>query len=193
MRIGLFFGSFNPPHIGHTVIASMMREAMKADEVWMVVSPQNPFKEQKDLLEENKRLDLVNLALDGLNRIRSSNVEFEMERPSYTIDTMRHLSKKHPEHDFFLIMGSDNILHIDKWKDYEELLSSYPIAVYPRKGYKVKKSFKATLPESVTFIKCPIIDLSSTEVRKRIQGEQEYAMFLRKLVAEEIGKQDYFR
>jgi nicotinate-nucleotide adenylyltransferase len=192
MRIGLFFGSFNPPHIGHTVIASFMREAMEADEVWMVVSPQNPFKTKAGLLDETKRIQLVDLALEGLSNIKSSSVEFSLERPSYTVDTMKHLTATHPEHDFFLIMGSDNILHIEKWKDYKHLLSTYDIAVYPREGYELSEALKDNLPDTVKFIDCPIVELSSTRVRKRIKEKKDYAMLLRKAVAERIEEEGYY-
>lgn len=174
---------------------------MDADEVWMVVSPQNPFKEQKGLLDEDKRLKLVELAIVGLDGLKASNVEFEMERPSYTIDTMRVLEEQYPNDEFFIIMGSDNIIHIDKWKEWEELVSRFEIAVYPRKGYEFEDSkvksqesgmMNLKLPDTVRMIDCPIIELSSTEVRKRIREGSAFKMLISPLVSDKIKNKGYY-
>ena len=183
MRIGLFFGSFNPPHVGHTVIAEYALHAMDADEVWMVVSPQNPFKELRDLLPEEDRLELVQLAIQGFERIKASDVEFDMPRPSYTIDTIDRLKQAHPETEFFLILGSDNIPGLPGWKEYDRLLEECPIAVYPRKGHEFKESGDSG---SIQSIDAPLIELSSTYIRDALSSEKPCQAMMRDSVYQHI-------
>ncbi|NNC83128.1 MAG: nicotinate (nicotinamide) nucleotide adenylyltransferase, partial [Flavobacteriales bacterium] len=150
MRVGLYFGSFNPPHIGHTVIAEFMLQEMDADEVWLVISPQNPFKQQDDLLDESKRLSLVKRALDGHSRIMPCTFEFDLPRPSYTIDTMREMTAKHTKEEFFLVMGSDNLIGIEGWKEYKALITEHELAVYPRPGYALEEGYIERLGGRIT-------------------------------------------
>ncbi len=131
MHIGLFFGSYNPIHIGHMAIANYMICYTEMQEIWMVVSPQNPLKNKNQLLNQNNRLLLVNLAIDDFPRIKSSSIEFNLSQPSYTINTLAHLSEKYPQHQFSLIMGQDNLQNFNKWKNFETILKQFHIYVYP--------------------------------------------------------------
>ena len=129
-RIGLYFGSFNPVHIGHLIIAESILGQQLLDKVWMVVSPLNPFKKKKGLLDHNNRLELIKRAVKGNEAIKGSNIEFDMPMPSYTIDTLKVLATKYPKHQFSLIMGADNLEHLDKWKASKEIINHYKIYVY---------------------------------------------------------------
>ena len=130
MRIGLFFGSFNPIHTGHLIIANHFAENTDLHQVWFIVSPQNPFKEKSSLLDEKHRLYMVNLAVENNYKLQASNIEFHLPQPSYTINTLTHLKEKHPEHEFILLMGSDNLPSLHKWKNIELILRDHPIYVY---------------------------------------------------------------
>ncbi len=131
-KIGLFFGSFNPIHIGHLILANYILEHSDLEELWFVVSPQNPFKDKKSLLKDNNRLDMVQLALKNYPKMRASNVEFSLPKPSYTIDTLTYLHEKFPDVSFSLIMGEDNLKGLPKWKNSEVLIQNHQIIVYPR-------------------------------------------------------------
>src|SRR5688500_10385278 len=137
MRIGLYFGSFNPIHTGHCIIASYICDNTGIDQVWFVVSPQNPFKSSSNLLNEYHRLHMVNLAIDGDNRLMASDIEFKLPRPSYTIDTLTYLQEKYPANDFSLIIGSDSLQNLHKWKNGDLIMSNYKVDVYPRPGFEV--------------------------------------------------------
>src|ERR1700741_1258225 len=134
MRIGLFFGSFNPIHVGHMVLANYMAAFTDLEQVWFVVSPHNPLKEKASLLHQNQRLHMVNLAIGDHNKLKSSNIEFGLSQPSYTVNTLAHLKEKYPQHTFSLIMGEDNLQSFTKWKNYEEILNNHRIYVYPRQN-----------------------------------------------------------
>lgn len=162
-NIGLFFGSFNPIHIGHLIIANYIVEHVALDEVWFVVSPHNPFKEKKSLANMYDRLEMVNLALDKSEKLRASDIEFSLPQPSYTVDTLVHLREKHPDYGFKLIMGQDNLNGLQKWKNAEILLRDYGIIVYPRLGCD---SGELTKHPSVTITDTPQIEISSTFIRR---------------------------
>ena len=164
-RIGLFFGSFNPIHVGHLIIASQVVEQTDRDEVWFVVSPQNPFKRKDSLLDQRQRLHLVRLAIGDDDRLRASDVEFGLPVPSYTVDTLAHLGERHPAHDFALIMGSDNLQSLPKWKNAPVLLDRYRLLVYPRPGFD-----GGALREhpSVQWLDLPLLQVSATFVRRAI-------------------------
>src|SRR5690606_4046198 len=134
MNIGLFFGSFNPIHIGHLIIANTVAELKGIDQVWFVVSPLNPFKSSKSLLHEFDRLDMVELAIEDNFDMRASNVEFDMPKPSYTVDTLTYLAEKYPQHHFRLIIGEDNLEKFHKWKNYKKIIELFGLEVYPRPG-----------------------------------------------------------
>ena len=175
MNVGLLFGSFNPLHIGHLIIAEYM--CQYHDEIWIVLSPQNPFKKSEDLLDEKIRLKLIELALDGKDKIKVSTVEFNLPKPSYTVNTLKHLHEAHPNTNFSIIMGSDNILGIHNWRESEYILDQN-IFVYPRAGYKVKTSYSKTLPDNVQFTKAPIIELSSTYIRKQLATDNPNVQYM---------------
>ncbi len=167
-KIGLFFGSFNPIHIGHLILANYILEHSDMHELWFVVSPQNPFKDKKSLLKDHNRLDMVQLAIKNYPKMRASNVEFSLPTPSYTIDTLTYLQEKHPDYSFSLIMGEDNLKSLHKWKNYELLLKNYQIIVYPRILGEEKKS-DYLQHENIHQIDAPIIELSATEIRNMIK------------------------
>ena len=159
MKIGLLFGSFNPVHIGHLIIANYMANYTTLDKVWLVVSPQNPLKKYNDLINTYDRLEMAKLATDESNKLEVSDVELRLPQPSYTIDTLTHLKEKYPQHEFALIMGSDNLVSLPKWKNYKLILRDYQVFVYPRPGYE--NTDLATHP-SVTITMTPLMELSAT-------------------------------
>src|SRR5674476_710734 len=157
IKTGLYFGSFNPIHIGHMAIANYMVEYTDIDQLWFVVSPQNPLKKKKSLLDDYQRLELVNRAIGDDLRFRASKVEFNLPKPSYTIDTLAYLSEKYPTHQFYILMGSDNLDSIQKWKNAEVLLENYNIIVYPRPGFNPEK---ASQYPRVQVADAPLMDIS---------------------------------
>ena len=175
MKIGLFFGSFNPIHIGHLIIANYMANYTELDKVWLVVSPQNPFKKYGDLVNTYDRLEMAKLATDNSDSIKVSDVELKLPQPSYTIDTLTHLKEKYPQHEFALIMGSDNLVSLPKWKNYKLILRDYQIFVYPRPGYE--NTELATHP-SVTITMTPLMELSATFIRKSLAEKKNVQYFV---------------
>jgi len=168
-KIGLFFGSFNPIHIGHLILANYILENSDMDELWFVVSPQNPFKEKKSLLKDHNRLDMVQLAVKNYPKMRASNVEFSLPQPSYTTDTLTYLHEKYPDHSFSLIMGEDNLGSLHKWKNFENLIKNHHIIVYPRMFEGEKKDPEYLQHENISLIEAPVIELSATEIRNMIK------------------------
>ncbi len=168
-KIGLFFGSFNPIHIGHLILANYILEHSDMDELWFVVSPQNPFKEKKSLLKDHNRLDMVQLAVKNYPKMRASNVEFSLPQPSYTIDTLTYLHEKYPDYSFSLIMGEDNLQNLHKWKNADILVKNHHIIVYPRVYEGYKKDSDHFQHENISLIKAPVIELSATEIRNMIK------------------------
>lgn len=190
VEIGLFFGSFNPIHIGHLVLANYMLEFTPLEEIWFVVSPQNPFKEKNSLLDQNQRLYLVNLAIEDHPRMRSSNIEFALPQPSYTIHTLVHLHEKYPQHHFSLLLGQDNLKNFSKWKNYEEILKKYKLYVYPRPGSEPSEFDRHP---SVIFTDAPVIDISSTFIRKGLKEKKNLRFFLPQKVWEELESSDTYK
>jgi nicotinate-nucleotide adenylyltransferase len=148
VKIGLYFGSFNPIHIGHLIIASHVADHTEMQQVWFVVSPQNPLKPSSVLLNEYHRLHLVHLAIEDDLRLKASEVEFKLPRPSYTIDTLTYLQEKYPQHEFSVIMGSDSFQNLPRWKNFEQLVKNYAFIIYNRPGFEVKDNFSAKLTVS---------------------------------------------
>jgi len=175
MKIGLFFGSFNPIHIGHLIIANYMANHTELDKVWLVVSPQNPFKKYGDLVNTYDRLEMAKLATDNSSSITVSDVELKLPQPSYTIDTLAHLKEKYPEHEFAIIMGSDNLASLHKWKNYKLILRDYRIYVYPRPGYE--NADLASDP-AVTITMTPLMELSATFIRKSLAEGKNIQYFV---------------
>jgi nicotinate-nucleotide adenylyltransferase len=165
MKIGLFFGSFNPIHIGHLIIANHLATTTDLERVWLVVSPHNPLKPRATLARDHDRLHLVRLAVGDNPKLEASNVEFSLPKPSYTVDTLAHLRERYPQHEFALIMGGDNISTIDQWKNYEYLLANYDIFVYARPGYDLG-AFAAS--PRVRVCEAPMLDISATYIRQCI-------------------------
>jgi nicotinate-nucleotide adenylyltransferase len=183
-KTGLFFGSFNPVHIGHMIIANYMVTRTELEEVWLVVSPQNPFKKAGSLARDHDRLALVKLAIGDTPGLRASNVEFDLPKPSYTIDTLAVLRDKHPHREFSLIMGGDNLSTLPKWKNAEILLRDYDIHVYNRPGYPAGEL--ADHPR-VTLHDAPLMHLSATYIRQSIKGGYGVKYLVPDAVAEELG------
>lgn len=187
MKIGLFFGSFNPVHIGHLIIANVMQDRTDLDEIWFVVSPQNPFKKQKSLLHEFDRLKMVELAIADHFYFRASDVEFHMPRPSYTIDTLTYLSEKHPNHQFRLIVGSDNLTHFNKWKNFEVILEHYGLYVYPRPG-----ELQDLKHPNIRYVEAPLMDISATFIRDSIKKGHSVKYLLPQSVEDYIRDKKLF-
>ncbi len=196
MKTGLFFGSFNPIHIGHTAIANYLLEYTDMQQVWFVVSPQNPLKEHASLLPEYHRLELVNLAIDEDPRFRASDIEFHMPKPSYTIDTLAYLSEKYPRRAFVLIMGADNLVTLHKWKNFGQLVREREMVVYPRKGYDPDNrhpSLEKLLPEAhITVTQAPLIEISSSFLRQAIRQGKDMRFFFREPVWQYIRDMHFY-
>lgn len=189
MNIGLYFGSFNPIHIGHLIIANHILNHTKLDRVWFVVSPHNPLKESSSLLNENHRLQLVRLAIENEPKFKASNIEFGLPRPSYTIDTLTHLTEKYPEHTFSILMGSDSFCNIKKWKNYEILLKQYGIILYKRPGFEPDLSLSSQLE----VLQAPLLDISSTYIRGLIQQKKSIRYLVTDEVREDIKANGYYK
>ena len=190
MKIGLFFGSFNPIHIGHLAIANYMVEFTDLDQVWFVVSPHNPLKKKSTLLDDYSRLELVESAILDDDRFRVSNIEFSLPQPSYTVDTLVHLKETYPNHDFSLIMGGDNLKGIQKWKNSDILLKDYNLYVYPRPGSNLE-SWKDT--KNINITQSPFFDISATFIRKGIKDRKNMSHFLPPQVWKKIDQLGYYQ
>lgn len=176
MKIGLYFGSFNPVHIGHLAIANYMLEFSDLQKIWFVVSPQNPFKKKASLLADYHRYEMLQLAIDDYSDYKVCDIEFKMPQPSYTIDTLIYLDEKYPKHDFSLIMGEDNLESFEKWKNYEQILLNFSIYVLPRPDYKGEKFLKH---KNINFLEAPFLfELSSSFIRAGIKAGKEMQFFM---------------
>lgn len=191
MKIGLFFGSFNPIHIGHLVIADVMADQTDLEQVWFVVSPLNPFKSSSSLLHEFDRLKMVELAIEDNYKFKASDVEFNMPRPSYTADTLAYLSDKHPQHEFKLIIGEDNLVHFHKWKNHEAVLENFGLYVYPRPQVDKKKIKVAH--ENIHYIDSPMLDISATFIRNSIRNEHSVQYLLPSAVVDYIRFKKFYQ
>ncbi len=190
MKIGLFFGSFNPVHNGHLMLANYMVQTTDLNKVWFVVSPHNPLKDKKTLLGEYDRLNLINLAIENNPKLKASDIEFKLPQPSYTIDTLSYLKDKFPKHEFTLIMGSDNLTTLHKWKNYQQLIEQYPIIVYQRRGFT-----KNPFPEvkTIQHIDFPFIDISSTFIREQIKKGISIRYFMPDVVWQYIEEMKFYK
>ncbi len=188
MKIGLYFGSFNPIHIGHMIIANHVLSHCKIDRLWFVVSPHNPLKETSSLLNENHRLHLVRLAIENESKFKASNIEFSLPRPSYTIDTISYLSDKYPQHEFSIVMGSDSFFNIKKWKNYKELLKQCKIIIYKRPGFEPDLS----LSKNIELVNAPLLDISSTYIRNLIKEKKTIRYLVKDEVMEDILANGYY-
>lgn len=170
MKVGLFFGSFNPVHVGHMVIANYMAEFTDLDKIWFVVSPHNPFKKKSTLLHDHHRLELVRLAIGDSIKLQASDIEFKLPQPSYTINTLAYLLDKYPKNEFSLIMGSDNLEGLHKWKNAEDILKNHNIYVYPRPA---SDGGALKLHSNVKWTEAPLMELSSTFLREAIKNKRD--------------------
>jgi nicotinate-nucleotide adenylyltransferase len=190
VKIGLYFGSFNPIHIGHLVIANYFAEFTDLNQIWFVVSPHNPLKSKSSLLDDYHRLELVNLAIDEYSKFRVSNIEFHLSQPNYTVSTLAHLHEKYPDYEFVLIMGADNLESIEKWKNFEYLLNNYQIYVYPRTGADGGPLKNHT---SVHWVNAPIMEISATMIRKSIAEGKDVRYFLPEKSYDLIQKMNFYK
>ena len=190
MKIGLFFGSFNPIHVGHLIIGNTMAQTTDLDEVWYVVSPQNPFKKNQSLLHEFDRLDMVTAAINDNPKLRVSDIEFNLPKPSYTIDTLSYLSDKYPHHTFALIIGEDNLAQFKNWKNYEQILAQYALYVYPRPN---AADSDIRQHPSVRIVDAPLLEISATYIRGLIKQEKSIHYLVSKEVEELILSRKYFQ
>ena len=189
MKIGLFFGSFNPVHIGHMVIANYMLEFTALEQLWFVISPQNPLKKKSSLLEDHKRRTLLGIAVEKDDRFRVCDIEFKMPKPSYTIDTLTYLKELHPRNEFILIMGSDGLRTFRKWKNYRIIEENYTRYVYPRPGYPVN----AEDYPNIKIIDAPQMEISSTFIRKALRSKKDIRHFLPPGVFDYINEMHYYK
>lgn len=189
MKIGLYFGSFNPVHTGHLIIANHILNETDIQRIWFVVSPQNPFKHSSTLLNEYDRLHLVQIAVEDDDRLRASNIEFSLPKPSYTAHTLSHLTDKHPSYQFTIIMGSDSLQNLGNWKNSETIIANYPILVYQRPNFKVEKQHRA----NVTFLDAPLLDISATYIRENLQQGKSIKYLVPEPVEKEIDKSSFYK
>lgn len=175
MKIGLFFGSFNPIHIGHLAIANYMAEYTGLEQIWFVVSPQNPFKNKSSLLADYHRLELVNRAIERYPNFKSSKIEFGMPQPSFTIDTLTYLKEKNPTHQFSLIVGSDNLKSFSKWKNHELILKNHDLFIYPRPDFR---SEDINLNGNINIVDAPLMEISSSYIREAIKEKKDIPYFM---------------
>src|SRR5690606_4404572 len=190
-QIGLFFGSFNPIHTGHLIIANYMANYTALDEVWLVVTPHNPLKKKDSLINQYDRLEMVNLAIEKTENIRSCTIELYLPQPSYTIDTLAHLREKYPEKAFTLIMGSDNLVSLHKWKNHEIILRDHHILVYPRPDYLPPADLAAH--PSVTVTDTPLMEFSSTFIRNAVKAGKNIRYFVPDTVMAFIESKGLYR
>ncbi|NBV11252.1 MAG: nicotinate-nucleotide adenylyltransferase [Chitinophagia bacterium] len=189
MKIGLFFGSFNPIHHGHLMVASFIANHTDLKQVWLVVSPQNPHKTQSSLLNEYDRLHLAQLAIEDDTQIKVSDIEFKLPKPSYTIDTLTYLQEKYPQHQFYVIMGSDSFQNLPKWKNFEALIKNYQFIVYKRPGFEIIEDYGA----DVQYLEAPMLELSATLIRNNCKDGITIRYLVPEGVRLEIERNNYFK
>ncbi len=188
VRTGLYGGSFNPIHIGHIQLSQALLDTHLVDEMWLLVSPQNPFKVNQKLLDDNARLKLATLAVRGIPHMKASDYEFHLPRPSYMVHTLEHLRQDYPEREFVLVIGADNWERFPHWYKYKEILAHHQVIVYPRPGFELKD-----IPAGVIIADTPLIDISSTEIREKITNPTYHGEGLPPAVWDEIKKKGYYK
>jgi nicotinate-nucleotide adenylyltransferase len=189
MKIGLFFGSFNPIHHGHLMVASYIANHTEVQQVWLVVSPQNPHKTQASLLNEYDRFHLAQLAIEEDEQIKVTDIEFKLPKPSYTIDTLTYVQEQFPQHEFFVIMGGDSFQNLPKWKNFESLIKNYKFIVYRRPGFDINNTHGAVFQ----YLEAPMLELSATLIRNNCKEGNTIRYLVPEKVREEIERNNYFR
>lgn len=189
MKVGLYFGSFNPVHNGHLIIAQHLLNETDLQQVWFVVSPQNPFKQQKHLLNEYDRLHLINIAIEKSQNLKASDIEFKLPKPSYTINTLIYLKEKYPQHEFAIIMGSDSLQNLKHWKNADQIMNAYPIYVYERPGFSAKNEQVKKLHN----LTAPLLEISATHIRELIQNNKSIRYLVPDVVCDEIETAGYYK
>jgi len=180
MKIGLYFGSFNPINTGHLIIAQHILNHTEIQRLWFVISPHNPLKDKASLANDRDRLHLVQLAIEDNPSMKASDIEFKLPQPSYTIDTLTYIKEKYPRYEFALIMGADNLISLPKWKNYQLLINNYPIYIYKRPNYPIESSL--VQHENIHILDTPLLDISSTWIRQLIKTKKS----IRYLVPEKV-------
>lgn len=191
MKIGIFSGSFNPIHVGHLILANYIVEYTDIEEVWLLVSPLNPLKSENDLSDKYVRLEMTKLALEGYPKIKASDFEFDLPKPSYTINTLDALKVKYPEHDFTLVIGADNWAIFESWHETDKILENYKLKIYPRLGFRIK--IPDRLKQKVEALDSPIIEVSSTFIREGIEIGKNMCPFLTENVYDYIIEKGLYK
>lgn len=189
MEVGLYFGSFNPVHIGHLIIANQVLNRTSAQQVWFVVSPQNPFKLSQALLNEYDRLHLVNLAIGGNDKLKASNIEFQLPKPSYTATTLTYLKEKYPEHMFRIIMGSDSFQNLPRWKNADSIIENYKLIIYKRPGFDIDNKINA----NIEIMDAPLLEISSTYIRELVMEKKSIKYLVHEKVEIEIEQSRFYQ
>jgi len=192
MKVGLFFGTFNPIHIGHLIIANYMAEFSDLDQVWFVITPLSPFKQKDSLLENYHRLAIANIAVENYPKLKTSDIEFKLPQPNFTINTLIHLEEKFPNHQFCLIMGEDNLKGFHKWKNFETILQNYELYVYPRIS-EGKTIHKFQNHPNIHKVNAPIVQISSTFIRKAIHDKKDISTMLSPNVWQYINEMNFYK
>ncbi len=192
MKIGLYFGTFNPIHVGHLIIANHMAEHSDLEQIWMVVTPHNPLKQKNTLLDDYQRLHLVFLATEDYPKIKPSDIEFKLSQPNYTVNTLAHLKDKFPQHEFSLIMGEDNLKSLHKWKNYEFILDNHDIYIYPRISEEAE-NFDLKNHPKIHKIDAPIVEISSTFIRENIKNKKNIKPLLPEKVWEYVDHNNFYK
>ncbi|MEP7107540.1 MAG: nicotinate (nicotinamide) nucleotide adenylyltransferase [Ferruginibacter sp.] len=189
MKVGLYFGSFNPVHNGHLIIAQHVINNTDLLQVWLVISPQNPLKPFSSLLNEYHRFHMVQTAIEGETKLKASNIEFQLPKPSYTVDTLAYLKEKYPQHQFAVIMGSDSFCNLNKWKNSDIIIKNHPLFIYERQGFKIENTSKAT----IHVLNAPLLQISSTHIRELIRAGKSIRYMVPDIVMEEIVRNGYYK
>lgn len=189
MKVGLYFGSFNPIHVGHLIIANHILNETSIQKIWFVVSPQNPFKSSESLLNEYDRLHLVRKAIEDDFRFRATDIEFYLPKPSYTVHTLAYLKETQPSYEFSIIIGSDSLKNIKKWKNADMIIDNYPIVVYRRPGFEVENKFHAKLQ----ILQAPLLEISATHIRELIRQGKSIRYLVPSSVEEEINSSRLYK
>ncbi|MGN6400066.1 MAG: nicotinate (nicotinamide) nucleotide adenylyltransferase [Flavisolibacter sp.] len=189
MKVGLYFGSFNPIHVGHLIIANHILNETDIQKIWFVVSPQNPFKKTISLLNEYDRLHLVQKAVENDSRLKASDIEFSLPKPSYTAHTLAYLKERYPDNSFSIIMGSDSLQNLEKWKNAETIIREYALIIYRRPGFEVENSIQANLQ----VMNAPLLEISATHIRELVKAGKSIKYLVPSSVEEEIASSGFFK